>query len=247
MRDRDIDDVLNRATGASPEIDPALLNRIANSLGASLRPVRPLPSSRVLVAILVAACIGVASAGAAILGLHGIRAMSAVRIALIFPALLTLIALAAVVCESEMIPGSRHRVAPWVLLVSGCLALTAVFALLFTDYRSERFVSQGIACLTAGLLLAIPTAVISWWVLHRGFAVNSLAAGVVVGTLAGLAGVSMLELHCPNFEAPHIMVWHTAVLALSGAAGALLVSVGRRLRRNRAGGPSEPGTGNAVH
>jgi hypothetical protein len=231
MRDNDIDDVLHRAAGACPDVDPALVDRIVNSLGASLRPVRPLPSSRVLVAVLMAACVAVASAGATVLGLHGIRAMSAVRIALIFPVLLTLISLAAVVCESEMIPGSRHRVTPWVLLVSGCLALTAVFALLFTDYRSERFVSQGIACLTAGLLLAIPTAVIGWWVLHLGFAVDSLTAGVAVGTLAGLAGVSMLELHCPNFEAPHIMVWHTAVLALSGAAGALLVWAGRYLRR----------------
>jgi len=247
MRDKDIDDVLHRAASASPDVDPALVDRIANSLGASLRPVRPLPSSGVLVAILVAACVAAASAAAAILGPHGIRAMSAARIALIFPVLLTLISLAAVVCESEMIPGSRHRVAPWVLLVSGCLALTAVFALLFTDYRSERFVPQGIACLTAGLLLAIPTAVISWWVLRRGFAVNSLAAGVAMGTLAGLAGVSMLELHCRNFEAPHVMVWHTAVLALSGAAGALLVSVSRRLRRPRVGPASEPGSANEVH
>jgi hypothetical protein len=231
MRDTDIDDVLRRAAGASPDVDPALVDRIANSLGASLRPVRPLPSSRVLVAVLAAACVAVASAGAAILGLHGIRAMSAAGIALIFPVLLTLIALAAMVCESAIVPGSRHRVTPWVLLVSGCLALTAVFALLFTGYRSGRFVSQGIACLTAGLLLAVPAAVISWWVLHRGFAVDSLAAGVAVGTLAGLAGVSMLELHCPNFEALHIMVWHTAVLALSGAAGALLVCVVRYLRR----------------
>ena len=119
----------------------------------------------------------------------------------------------------------------WVLLASGCLVLTAVFALLFTDYRHERFVTQGVACLKAGLLHAIPTAVISWWILHRGFAVNSIAAGVAVGTLSGLAGVGMLELHCPNFEAPHIMVWHTAVLAVSGAAGCLLAWAGRSLRR----------------
>ena len=89
--------------------------------------------------------------------------------------------------------------------------------LMYCLYRSERFVSQGIACLKAGLLHAVPTAVIGRWILHRGFAVNSLAAGVALGTLSGLAGVGMLELHCTNFEAPHVMVWHTAVLALSGA------------------------------
>jgi hypothetical protein len=231
MRDRDVDDVLNRAAGASPDIDPALLGRIANLLGAALQPVRPMPSAGVLVAALVVACVAVAAAGAAILGMHGIQAMNAVKIALIFPALLTLICLAAVVCVGEMVPGSRHRVAPWLLLASGCIALTAVFAALFTDYRHENFVAQGVACLKAGLLHAIPTAVISWWVLHRGFAVNSLAAGIAVGTLSGLAGVGMLELHCANFEAPHVMVWHTAVLALSGAAGGVIVLAGRSLGR----------------
>jgi hypothetical protein len=231
MKDKEIDDVLKRAAGDPPNVDPALLGRIANSIGGSLQPVRPLPSSRVLAAALVAVCVAVASAGASILGLHGIQALSAARIALIFPVLLALICLAAAASVSEMVPGSRRPVAPWMLLASGCLALTAVFGLLFTDYRSESFVSQGVACLKAGLLHAIPTAVIGWWVLHRGFAVNSLAAGVAVGTLSGLAGVSMLELHCQNFEAPHIMVWHTAVLALSGAAGAVFVLVGRSLRR----------------
>jgi hypothetical protein len=231
MRDGDIDDVLNRAAGASPNIDPALLGRIANSIGPSLQPVRPMPSSGVLVAALVAACVAVASAGAAFLGLHGIAAMSAAKIGLIFPVLPALIGLAALVCAGEMAPGSRHRVSAWMLLASGCVALTAVFGLVFGDYRTEDFIAQGIPCLKAGLLHAIPTAVISWWILHRGFAVNSLAAGVAIGTLSGLAGVSMLELHCPNFEAPHIMVWHTAVLALSGGAGALLVLAGRFLRR----------------
>jgi hypothetical protein len=87
------------------------------------------------------------------------------------------------------------------------------------------------ACLKAGLLHAIPAAAISWWILRRGVAVDSLAAGVALGTLSGLAGVGMLELHCPNFEAAHIMIWHTAVLALSGVLGALIVAAGRSLRR----------------
>jgi hypothetical protein len=95
---------------------------------------------------------------------------------------------------------------------------------MFRDYRTDRFVPQGIACLTAGLLHAIPTALASWWLLRRGFAVNSVAAGLVAGTLAGLAGLTMLELHCANFQALHVMLWHTAVLVVSGAAGALLAS-----------------------
>jgi hypothetical protein len=40
--------------------------------------------------------------------------------------------------------------------------------------------------------------------------------------LGGLAGVGVLELHCTNFQAAHVLVWHTAVVPLSGAAGALV-------------------------
>jgi hypothetical protein len=231
MKDGDIDDILNRAADAPPDVDPALLSRIAQSMGPSLQPVRPLPSSKLLTAALAAVCIAVALAGGTLLGLHGIQLMGAARIALIFPVLLILIGLAATVCVAEMIPGSRHLIAPRWLLAGACLALTAVFALLFTDYTADNFVSQGMACLKAGLLHAIPTAAVSWWILRRGFAVDSLAAGVAVGTLAGLAGVGMLELHCPNFEAPHILLWHTTVLALSGAGGALVVALDRALRR----------------
>jgi len=32
----------------------------------------------------------------------------------------------------------------------------------------------------------------------------------------------VLELHCANFEAAHLLVWHTAVVPVSGAAGAVL-------------------------
>ena len=63
--------------------------------------------------------------------------------------------------------------------------------------------------------------------LRRGFAVNPPSAGLVAGTLGGLAGVGMLELHCPNFQAAHILAWHTAVVPVSAALGALL---GWRLR-----------------
>jgi hypothetical protein len=86
------------------------------------------------------------------------------------------------------------------------------------------------------LFHAIPAALASWLLLRRGFAVNSVAAGLVAGTLAGLAGVTMLELHCANLQAPHVMLWHTAVMPVSAAAGALLAW----LRHSRPGsGPHE--------
>jgi hypothetical protein len=61
---------------------------------------------------------------------------------------------------------------------------------------------------------------------------NGLVAGTLAG-LAGLAGLSMLELHCSNFEAAHVLVWHIAVVPSSGAIGAIVASVlGLRRRAN---------------
>jgi hypothetical protein len=108
------------------------------------------------------------------------------------------------------------------LLGTSNVVLLAIFAVLFRDYHTEQFVHQGMICLVAGMAHAIPTAFASWLLLRRGFAVNPVAAGLVAGTLGGLAGVTMLELHCPNFQAFHVMLWHTAVILVSAGAGALL-------------------------
>jgi hypothetical protein len=228
VRDREIDEILKQAAQAPHDVDPAVLDRVAGSIGSTLGPVRPLPPAWALAGGLVLICAAVALAGAARLGLYGIQKLSALEDALVFPVLCVLIYLAATAFVGEMIPGSRRRVAPGFLLGAGSLALLAVFAAVFRDYRTERFVPQGVACLTAGLLHAIPAALASWLLLRRGFAVNSITASMVAGTLAGLAGVTMLELHCANFQALHVMLWHTAVMPLCAAAGVLLARVARR-------------------
>ncbi|HUJ32674.1 MAG TPA: NrsF family protein [Candidatus Acidoferrum sp.] len=222
MRDRDVDEVLNRAAQAPHEVDRALLERVGGSIKSSMEPVRPLPPTWALASGLVLVCAAVALAGAARAGFGGAEKLSVWERALIFPALGVLAWIAAAGFIGEMIPGSRRRIAPGVLLGIGSLALIGLFAALFRDYRTEHFVSTGIVCLMTGLLHAFPTGLASWWVLRRGFAVNSIAAGLAGGTLAGLAGLAMLELHCANFEAPHVLLWHTAVVPVSAATGALL-------------------------
>jgi hypothetical protein len=116
---------------------------------------------------------------------------------------------------------------------TGCVVLLAVFASLFHDYHTDHFVAVGLVCLATGVVHAIPAALLSLWVLRRGFAVNFVSAGMVAGTLGGLAGVTLLELHCPNFQAAHILVWHTAVVVVSGGLGAL-AGVALRARRVKA-------------
>jgi hypothetical protein len=221
VRDRDIDDILNRGAGPPPDVDPDLLDRISASVHSGLQPVRPLPSPRILIAGLVSICTAIAAAGGLALGPHGIQRMSALQIAIVFPVLATFIYLSASLAVAEVIPGSRRPVLPWMLLTAGCVALALVFGLLFSDPGTPGFVSQGLICLRAGLLLAVPTGAAGGWLLRRGFAVNPREAWFAAGTLSGLAGVNMLELHCANFQAPHLIVWHIAVIPLSALIGFL--------------------------
>jgi hypothetical protein len=229
VRDEEIDDVLKRAAQAPQHLDPLVLARIDDSIKATFCPVRPLPPVWLMATGLVLVCAVISLAGGARAGFFGVAKMNLLERSLVFPALGLLACLAAVSFVHQMLPGSRLRLSPIALLAISSVALLAVFADLFRDYHTNHFFSAGIVCLLVGLLHAIPAGLVSWLLLRRGFAVNPTSAGLVAGMLGGLAGVGMLELHCPNFQAAHILVWHTAVVPLSAALGALL-GFGLRLR-----------------
>jgi hypothetical protein len=170
----------------------------------------------------------VAVAGALRAGFYGFEKMDLLERAVIFSALFFVAYAAGTEFVNAMIPGSRRHVSSSNLVAITMVILLAVFGLLFRDYHTEHFFYVGVVCLVTGVLHAIPVGLLSWLLLRRGFAVNPVAAGLVGGTLAGLAGITLLELHCPNFQAFHILVWHTAVVPVSAALGALLARVLRR-------------------
>ncbi len=220
MNDREIDE---RLKGAKVPEGPGdeMLGRIAESIAGSMRPVRPLPPQWMLSGEVALICALVALAGAAGMGFSGIAKMSALERGAVFSALGILVLAAAVELVSAMIPGSRRRFSSGVLLMVTAFCLAMVLALCFRDYRTTHFIHAGLVCLGIGMLHAMVAGLLSWVVLRRGFAVDAVSAGLAAGTLAGLAGVGMLELHCPNFQAAHVLVWHLGVVLVSAGLGAL--------------------------
>jgi len=226
VNDRDIDEVLNAArsrqeTEPDQRPRPETLDRIAASIRSSLAPVRPLPPAWVLTAALLLVAAAVAVAGAARSGFFGIEKMTPLERAVVFSTLGLVAWAAASESVRTIVPGSRRRISSGALVGLGSVTLLAAFGLAFRDYQVTHFVPVGLVCLATGLIHAVPAGLLGWLVLRRGFAVSPVSAGLAAGTLAGLAGVAMLELHCPNFEAAHVLVWHTAVVPLSAAGGAL--------------------------
>src|SRR5581483_621054 len=103
----------------------------------------------------------------------------------------------AILCAWEMAPAARRLRARAVLLTS-LVALEAVFVLVLPDRTPGRFVYSGLVCLSAGLIVALPTGVLAWVVLRRGAVLDRASAAAAIGGIAGLAGLGALEIHCPN-------------------------------------------------
>jgi len=220
VRDEEIDEALDKAARVRREVPAELLNRIADAIEPTLQPVRALPPTWVLASGLILISAAVALLGAARAGFQGVEALSLPARLSIFGALTFLACVAAVHLVGEWIPGSPRRLSPGGLLAMASVTLLGVFALLFQDYRIEPFVFAGVTCLATGLLHAVAAALLGWWWLRRGWALNSVSAGLTAGVLGGLAGVTVLELHCTDFQALHILVWHTLVVPASGTVGA---------------------------
>lgn len=221
MTDREIDDILTAASRTSRVVDPAALERITNTIHSDLEPVRPLADRRLSAGALMLIGVAVAVAGAARLGLLGYQALGLGARGAILAVLATFFWLTARELVNHWTPGSRHYLTPQVLLALTSATLLLVFAGLFHRYEANHFLSAGIVCLSVGVLHAAPAACLAMWFLRRGFAVEPVAAGALAGLMGGLSGVTMLELHCSNLDAPHVMVWHVAVVPVSAALGAL--------------------------
>jgi hypothetical protein len=221
MKDHEINEALESIARQSHSVPPELLDRIAASINSSLHPVRPMPSPRVLTAGLFLVCALVAVVGAWRSGLFGIQVLSIAQRVVILSMLALLAWVAARELVSQWTPGSRHYLTPCWLIALICLTLLAMFAVLFNDYHATRFISAGVVCLLVGILHAVPAAGLAAWLLKRGLAVEPIPAGALAGAFGGLSGVTMLELHCPNLEAAHVLFWHVAVVPVSAALGAL--------------------------
>ena len=221
MNDRELDRLLHDAT-PPPGPRAEVVEAIAGSIAGSMRPARPLPAPFVLAAELVLICAATGFAGAAPLGLFGMTKMTLPERCGVLGALAILTLLVAPELVRTMIPGSRRRMSSGMLLATVALSMEAVLFACFRDFHTSRFFHAGIVCLSLGTLTALVTGLFAWVVLRRGFAVDQNAAGLVGGTLAGIAGVTMLELHCPNFQTAHLLVWHVGVLLLSAGLGMLV-------------------------
>jgi len=212
------------------------LRRIKAAILEDLKPIRPLPSARILLFRCAIIFLSVVAVGVLVLGMNGWVALSLVRRIVVFLTLASSAVLFAISMVRQMVPGSKHIFAPTVLLVAILVALMTVIAASFRSQQEPAFLASGVMCMKNGLMYALPAAFLLWLILRRGAILFPKLIGAVAGGLAGLAGLSVLEVNCPDLNVFHILVWHGGVVVIGSLGGALLGAAVELIERWRTQG-----------
>jgi hypothetical protein len=122
----------------------------------------------------------------------------------------------------QLIPGTRRLWNRWVPPAIALGSLVTLTCFLFDTRGLAGDVPHGVPCLVLGLFSASIGGVLSYLLVRNGYPVSPRMSGLVTGLFSGLAGVTVLAIHCPLLEAGHIIVWHLGSMVLAGACGAVL-------------------------
>jgi hypothetical protein len=197
-----------------------------------LRPVRPLLPSWAFFLAFALIFTGLSVLGGFYLGTHGwFLLMPGQKIA-IFATLAASAALLSFSLVRQMVPGEKLLLRPELLPIALFVLLCLVVASVFQPRADSHFLQDGEKCLKIGVSYAIPAALAFWFILSRGAILSPRVVGAVAGMLAGLVSTTVLEVHCPNLDLWHILVWHVGIAFLGTIAG-LLVAVAGQAIRNR--------------
>jgi hypothetical protein len=213
-------EVPERFSGATP--DPVRLARVRQAFARSAAPVRPLPSNAAMMLLCVGVFAGLAILLATPAGFFGFARMSASARWMEYSAILLLALVLSGGVVEQMIPGSRRTLRPVLAILFAVFLLSLTTVVLFPYFDVQDFVPHGVPCLRFGLLCSIPASGLTWVLMRKGFVTDPVSGAATGGALSGLLGLAVLALHCPIFNALHIIAWHVGVIAIASLAGALV-------------------------
>ena len=207
-------------------------DKAQTALLSSLRPVEPVPSTRILALQLFLTFLVVAFPVVGILEPAGLRAMG----------WLQLIAMAAVLAGGglilslslawQMIPGSLHRVPAKAAVAILAAAFFAGAAMLFPWHTPAGFFRLGLHCLGVGTIMAVPAVALFAMLVWRAAPLGMGTLGATLGALAGLLSVTVLQFTCRLQDAMHLMTWHGGVLVVTTLVGAAIGRYGNIAGKN---------------
>jgi hypothetical protein len=195
------------------------LDRIKATLLADLKPAKPLPAAGALVFALIVILLVIVAVGGTELGIAGWRALSLVQRIAVFTALAAGAGILAFSTAWLIVPGTRFLLSPYLYVLAVLGVMAAICMTLFAPQEESTFVSTGLVCLRIGLECAISATVLFSLLLRRAAILNPMLMGATAGALAGLSGLAVLEIFCPNLNEYHILVWHLGTVLVSAVGG----------------------------
>ncbi len=234
LPDTKIDEKIDRLLELvpAPELSPDLRRKLSGDLGASLGPVKPLPSARVLMFQFASVFLLFAAALIATMGVAGLRTLQVWQALGVVAILAIGVSFLSLVLARQIRPGSLQKIPVALSWTSYGIGFLTGAALLFPWHESKGFASQGWPCLLTGSAVAIPGGILFWLLTRRGTPLSTVAFGGTLGAIAGLLGLTVLQFRCIHQDAAHVIVWHGGVLLVSIVAGVLIALVLERTVRS---------------
>jgi hypothetical protein len=195
---------------------------ISARLTADLRPAaRPLGTFRTVLYVLgtVVAMVTIATL---LMGAQGYERLSPDRRLALSLYAFTLLILLALSLAKLLRPASRTAIAPRWLLLAVLLGYPLLASLLFPVLPAPNFVAEGLVCLFFGLITSLLSSFLIWTFTRRGYPLNLVQTGAIIGALSGLIGILALHFVCPDHDARHVALWHglTGILSIAGGSAA---------------------------
>ena len=134
----------------------------------------------------------------------------------------------------EGIPGGAVRIAALTALAVQILVgiATSVYSPAITMPGSG--IAPGIGCLRHETAMALPTFLVTLWLVFRALPLRAPTAGLLGGAGATVASDAVIHLLCPMSNLSHVLVWHTGAVILFMAVGWVAGMIWERLRWRRA-------------
>ena len=208
-----------------PVLSADRLKQIESTVMADLKPVRPIASSSVYLAGFASIFVAVCIIGASILGESGWHALTTFQRAAVFAPLAATIAVLIFSIVRQMVPAAKYAYSSATIAASLFVVLLLMISVLFSRAPEHAFIQNGLPCFEIGMICAIPSAFLFIALLRRGAALSPALTGATAGGLAGLVGLAVLEIQCPNLNVYHIVVWHISVLLTCVIGGLVFSSV----------------------
>ena len=212
--------MLLASTTRTFQVRPELLHVVEARITADLRPVRPMRSAMqtgLTLAAIVLSFIGVFSR---LLRPFGLSLMGPAASAVVLLGLAMSGGSLIYSLTRQMMPSSLSRIRPGFLTIAVVAGLGFLMVALFPYHPSPDFWSKGWPCLGVGLGIATLAGGAILVILNQGAVLYRQRAGLTTGLLAGLAGLAVLEIHCPVLETLHAMTWHLGGASLAAFVGA---------------------------